>query len=136
VSTTRANQNSEDHFLVSTFPCFQFLISPFLHLEQTPVDCSLVPSGKIRGKIRPVTLHTILDTRSNFHMFRQEFERANRNAAFVNHCNSEDGKCELHVHSFTILACTMCCVWLQLRQLMPWLHSTEVRASIKNSAQC
>ena len=46
---------------------------------------------------------------------RQEFERANRNAAFFDHCNSEDGKCELHVHSFTILAS----MWLQLRQLMP-----------------
>ena len=36
------------------------------------------PAGKIGGKIRLVTLHTILDTRSNFHTFRQEFERANR----------------------------------------------------------
>ena len=35
-----------------------------------------------------VTLHTILDTCSNFHTFRQEFEHANRNAAFFNHCNS------------------------------------------------
>ena len=40
------------------------------------------PAGKIGGKIRLVTLRTILDTRSNFHTFRQEFETANRNAAF------------------------------------------------------
>ena len=47
---------------------------------------SLVPSRKkIGGKIRLVTLRTILDTRSNFHTSRQEFERANRNAAFFNH---------------------------------------------------
>jgi len=51
-----------------------------------------------------VTLRTILDTRSNFHTFRQEFEHANKNAAFFYHCNSEDGKCELHMNSFTILA--------------------------------
>ena len=38
-------------------------------------------------------LHAV---RSNFHTFRQEFECANRNAAFFNHCNSEDGKCELY----------------------------------------
>jgi len=80
------------------------------------------------GKIRLVTLRTI---HSNFHTFRQEFERANKNA-FFNHCNSEDGKCELHVHSFTILAS----VWLQLCQLTPWWHSAEVHASTKNSAQC
>ena len=40
------------------------------------------PAGNIGGKIRLVTLRTILDTRSNFHTFRQEFECANRNAAF------------------------------------------------------
>jgi len=61
-----------------------------------------------------VTLRTILDTCSNFHTSRQEFERANRNAAYFNHCNSEDGKCELHVHSFAIFAP----VWLQLCQLI------------------
>jgi len=33
-----------------------------------------------------------------------------------NHCNSEDGKRELHVHLFTILAS----VWLQLCQLTSW----------------
>jgi len=54
----------------------------------TLVSC---PAGKIGGKICLVTLRTILDTRSNFHTFRQEFERANRNAAFFNHCNSETG---------------------------------------------
>ena len=65
------------------------------------LDLVSCPAGKNGGgKIR---LHT----------FRQEFERANRNATFFNRCNSEDGKCELQVHSFTILAC----VWLQLRQL-------------------
>ena len=63
---------------------------------------SLVPSWKKWGG-GGIRLHT----------FRQEFERANRNATFFNRCNSEDGKCELQVHSFTILAC----VWLQLRQL-------------------
>ena len=92
----------------------------------------LCPAGKMGGKIRLVTLRTILGTHSILHTFRQEFERANRNAAFFNHCNSEDGKCELHLHSFTILTS----MWLQLRQLMPWLHSAEVRASTKNSAQC
>ena len=79
------------------------------------------PAGKIEGKIRLVTLRTILDTCSNFHKFRQEFERANRNATLFNHCISEDRKCELHLHSFTILAS----MWLQLRQLTPWLHSAE-----------
>jgi len=74
-------------------------------------EVSLVPSRKIRL----VTLCTILDTHSNFHTFRQEFERANRNAAFFDHCNPEDRKCELHMHWFTILAS----VWLQLCQLMP-----------------
>ena len=54
-------------------------------------------------------------------MFRQEFERANRNVTFFNHCNPEDGKCKLHVYSFTILASMR----LQLRQLMPRLHSAE-----------
>ena len=95
-----------------------------LHTSISPAYCSLVscPAGKIGGKICLITLHTILDTCSYFHTFRQEFERTNRNATFFNHCNSEDGKCELHVLSFTILAS----VWLQLRQLMPWLHSTEV----------
>jgi len=28
---------------------------------------------------------------TNFHTFRQKFERANRNGAFLNLCNSEDG---------------------------------------------
>jgi len=79
------------------------------------LDSSHAQPEKIGGKIRLVTLRTIPDTRSNFHTFRQEFERANRNATFINHCNSEDGKCELHVHSFTILAS----VWLQLHQLTP-----------------
>ena len=53
------------------------------------------PAGKIGGKIRLVTLRTILDTRSNFHTFRQEFETANRNTAFFNHCNSEDGSAKM-----------------------------------------
>ena len=48
-------------------------------VSQAIVSC---PAGKIGGKIRLVTLRTILGTCSNFHMFRQEFERANRNAAF------------------------------------------------------
>ena len=65
-------------------------------------------------------LQTTVYTRSNFHTFRQEFEHCNRNA-FFNRCNSEDRKCELHMHSFTILAS----VWLQLRQLTPWWHSTR-----------
>jgi len=34
------------------------------------------PAGKIRGKIRLVTLRTILGIPQNFHTFRQEFERA------------------------------------------------------------
>ena len=77
---------------------------------------SLVASRKnSEEKIRLVTLRTILDTHSNFHTFRPEFEHANRNATFFNHCNSEGKKCELHVHSFTILSS----MWLQLRQLMP-----------------
>ena len=59
-------------------------------------------AGKIGEKIRLVTLRIILDTHSSFHMFRQEFECANRNAVFFNPYNSEDAKCELHVHSFTI----------------------------------
>ena len=84
----------------------------------TAVSCL---AGKIGWKIRLVTLRTILDTRSNFRMFMQKFEHANRNATFFDHCNSEDGKCELHVHSFTIFAS----MWLQLRQLTPWLHSAE-----------
>jgi len=81
-----------------------------------------MPAGKNqRKKICLVTLSIILDTCSIFHTFRQECERANRNAAFFNHCNPEDGKCKLHVYSFTILAS----VWLQLRQLTLRLHSAE-----------
>ena len=80
-------------------------------LNQTTL--SLVPSRK--KIIHLVTLHTILDTHTNLHTFRQEFERTNRNAAFFNHCNSEDRKCELQMHLFTILAS----VWLQLCQLTP-----------------
>jgi len=93
----------------------------------------LVPSRKKIGrKIRLVTLRTIIDTRSNFQTFRQEFEHANRNTAFFNHCNSEDRKCELRTRAFTILAS----VWLQLHQLTPWWRSAEVHVSTKNSAQC
>ena len=45
---------------------------------------SLVPSRKkSEEKICLVTLRTILDTRSNFHTFRQEFECANRNTTFL-----------------------------------------------------
>jgi len=51
------------------------------------------PARKIGRKIRLVTLHTILDTHSNFHTFRQEFEHTNRNAAFFNHCNSVSYMC-------------------------------------------
>ena len=80
-----------------------------------------------------ITLRTILDTRSNFHMFRQEFERANRNAAFFNHCNSEDGKCELHVHLFTVLAS----VWLQFfwlgTRLRPYVHHTVRHIQISST---
>ena len=46
--------------------------------------------------------------------------------------NPENGKCELDVHLFTSPAS----VWLQLCQLTLWLHSVEVHASTKNSAQC
>ena len=42
----------------------------------------LCPAGKIGGKIRLVTLRTIVDTHSNFHTFRQEFDRASRNCIF------------------------------------------------------
>ena len=108
----------------------EYFICP--HHLSAHVQLVSCPAGKIGGKIRLVTLRTILDTRSNFHTFRQEFERANRNTAFFNHCNSGDRKCELRVHSFAILAS----VRLQLRQLTPWLHSAELRASTKNSAQC
>ena len=89
------------------------------------------PAGKIGGKIRLVTLRAILDTRSKFHTFRQEFERANRNAAFCNHCNSEDRKCEPHVRSFTILA-SVCTV----ASIMPNNALIAFRESAKNSAQC
>ena len=77
----------------------------------------MCPAEKIGGKFCLVTLRTILDTRSNFHKFRQELERANRNATLFNHCDSEDEdrKRELHVHLFTILAS----MWLQLCQLTP-----------------
>ena len=60
----------------------------YIRVWKPVVSC---PARKIGGKIRLVTLCTILDTRSNFHTFRQEFERANRNAAFFNHWIQKTG---------------------------------------------
>ena len=77
-------------------------------------------SEKIRGKIHLVTLRTMLDTHPNFHTFRQEFEHASRNTAFFSRCNSEDGKCELHMHSFVYYSCLQLLLFLcGLHQLMP-----------------
>ena len=62
-----------------------------------PVSCS---AGNIEGIIRVVTLHTILGIHQNFHkiLFRQEFQCANRNTAFINHCKSEDGSVTTNDH--------------------------------------
>ena len=97
-----------------------YVIIVFVSLYNSSYS-SLVPSRKNRMKNPSGNIVQYSWYSFNFHMFRQEFERANRNATFFNPCNSEDGKCELHVHSFTILTS----VWLQLRQLTPWLHSAE-----------
>ena len=104
------NQSNALCHMILYHHCRHTSTVPLLHTYMYGiVSASLVPSRKKK------TLRTILDTLSNFHTFRQEFEHVNRNATFFNHCNSEDGKCELHMHSFGILAS----VWLQLRQLRP-----------------
>jgi len=74
-------------------------------------------------------LRTILDTPSNFHTFRQEFERANRNTHFliieIQKMGSVSYTC---IHLLFSPQCGF-------NYLTPCLHSAEVCDSTKNSAQ-
>jgi len=68
------------------------------------IPSSLMPSWKnwIRGKICLVTLRTILGTHKVFHMFRKEFEHANRHHFLIIAIDSEDGNVIMEI-SYTYI---------------------------------
>ena len=80
-------------------PLFLLVIRSYLYTLPGLVSCS---AGKIGGVI---TLHIILDTHQIFHTFRQ-------NAAFFNHCKSEDGSVMTNDHHSLRLQISCMCICL------------------------
>ena len=81
------------------YPLFLLVIRSYLYTLPGLVSCS---AGKIGGVI---TLHIILDTHQIFHTFRQ-------NAAFFNHCKSEDGSVMTNDHHSLRLQISCMCICL------------------------